>query len=190
MDVLSTEEIWKRCSVKNLDRVNSIAIDANGDRPLNALYRNDEAPIIAHRSEDSLHPVETSTADAHLLSDIQKRVICKRNFLRQYFLNGIDLFLGNRSSCASGSHKGSHAIRPQNHTTLAEVSSYSNKDVVGEQGKLNFLASVAPLMDRVIKRKKNLNVLLFEFEGRLLFVPGLSLEGKPLPSTSRRRRLE
>jgi hypothetical protein len=56
---------------------------------------------------------------------------------------------------------------------------------------LDFLVSVAPLMDRAIKRKKNLDFLPFELESRLLFVSGLSLEGKPLPSANGScRRLE
>jgi hypothetical protein len=186
----SSQKRGERAATIWLCGLNSITIDSNGNRPLNALYRNNEAPIIARRHEDSLHSVETSTADTYLLTDTQKWVICKRKFLSQDFLNGLDLFIGYRSARASHSDKGSHSIRPQNHSTLAEACAYSNKDVVGEQGKLNFLTSVAPLMDRVIKRKKDLNVLLFELEDRLLFVPGLSLKGKPLPSTSCRRRLE
>ena len=173
-----------------LNGINSITIDANGDGPLNALYRNNEAPIIAHCRKDSLNPVETSAADSHLLADIQKWVIRKRNFLSQYSLNGLDLFIRNRSSNASHSNKGPHAIRPQDHSTLAQACADPNKYVAGEQWKLNFLISVAPLMNRAIKRKKNFNVLPFEFEGRLLFVPGLSLEGEPLPSSNCRRRLE
>jgi hypothetical protein len=41
-----------------------------------------------------------------------------------------------------------------------------------------------------MQRQKHLNVFLFELDGRLLFVPGLGLHGKPLPGARCLRRLE
>ena len=81
-------------------------------------------------------------------------------------------------------------MRPQNHRPLTSTFAQPNKDVIGKQGQLNFPPPIAPLVDRIVQRKEDPDVLFFEFGSDLLFVPRLGVYGKPFPRTSCERRLK
>src|SRR6516162_1911790 len=89
-----------------------VAFDANRQRSLNGIYRDDQGALFL-RHKNSLNTLQRSAANAYTLPDLEKWVWPTRQLLLDHLPNCLYLLLGNRDFPSAKAYKRQHAIDHQ-----------------------------------------------------------------------------
>jgi len=128
-----------------LDRLNSVAVDSDGNRSLDAVYGNNQTSVVVDPREHSTNTIQTAPADSDLLAQTNKRMRRKGNSSPNNGLYCFDLFVGDGDTHAPHAHKAKHTVCLQNVDAGVSFSAKPDEHIVAEQGKMNLALSVAPL---------------------------------------------
>src|SRR5579872_576745 len=104
-----------------LDGFHFVTFDAHRQRTLNGVDRDHQGAVAIARNQYAFESIERAAANAHTLSDFEKRMARPRNFAFDQVANRVDLVIGNRRTFAVRPHQTENSINTENSQSLNPV---------------------------------------------------------------------
>jgi hypothetical protein len=105
-----------------------------------------KARIVVFRDEDSFDSIQTPSPNPDAASDINKWMRKERKTIGKHSLYRFDLAVGNGNTSATPANKLCYPVCSQDGHACAGCLGDSHKDVMREQGRVNYASPIAPLM--------------------------------------------
>src|SRR5260370_41033694 len=110
---------------------------------MDALDRDHQATASID-DQSAFNAIQHSSANAHALARLEKRIGRERDIVRQQCLNTFDLAIWDRDAAILLPHKAQHAPNANDRGMHLRNKARMNKGITGEQRRLNYLAAVTP----------------------------------------------
>ena len=95
---------------KRSGRFNFISFDANRKRSLDRIDGNHQSLVTIAREKNAFHAIESAAANAHSLTDLEKRVSGLGQSSFDQIANRLDLCIRNRRTFAPGANQTEYSI--------------------------------------------------------------------------------
>jgi hypothetical protein len=138
-----------------LQRFDFVSFDANRQRSLNRIDRDDQRAISASGEQNTFDAVQRPAADSNLLADFQEGVERPRESLCDECTDRLDLFVGNWSSFPANAHDSEYAINLRQPQPISAGGGQLDENVTTKQWQFHPFPSVAPAMYFAYQRKKS-----------------------------------